>query len=469
MVALRSRMIGALLPVVLALVTGCARQPYLHWQGGDVFSVFDAEGRPPSPIECPGTTAERFACFAAKVKERATGTSAALAVMPADGALLQATTTEPGQAGPTTSETLFPLLSVTKMFTAATAVLLAQEGALDLQRPIATYLPELGADSELGRVTLHQLMTHTAGLVDDPARPLCQGPSSGALSDAIPRAHVGARPGTVFLYSNLGYALVGLIIERTTSRPFEQVVRERVLVPMKMSSATFEFAAVRLRGHPEGAGASARCRLAAPAGGLIASPRDMARWARAMSDPATHPLGKELVQTLTTPHVDQGVRPGDSYGYGVGMTKRGGVWVYHHSGGVPDFSAFVAWVPARRLGAAAMMNATNAAGATPASVVLRGLSVLSDLPDDWRSNVEGSHRPLSAYVGTYVDRRSWLGSVRVRQDSEGRLAFDYLGTPPALLPPAFTFGFMPGDEHARFVVTAVGIAERVADDGARPP
>jgi CubicO group peptidase (beta-lactamase class C family) len=453
---------------MLALLPGCAGRPYLHWQGGDVFGVFEAGGRPPSRIDCPGTTAERFACFAARARRRIGETSGALAVVTEDGTLLQTTTTEPGQTVPTTSETLFPLLSVTKMFTAATAVSLAEEGILDLQRPIASYLPELHANAGLGRVTLHELLTHTAGLLDDPHRlaGLCDG--GGDLSDAIARAHLGAEPGAVYLYSNIGYALVGLVIERATSRPFEDVVRERVLLPMGMTTATFNFAAVRVRGHPEGAGAGERCRLTAPAGGLIASARELARWARAMSEPATHPLGQRLVEALTTPYVKTGARlaeANEAYGYGVAMTKRGGVWVYNHSGGVQDFSAFVAWVPAKRFGAAAMMNAANVAGATPASVVLRGLSVLLDLPDDWRSNTEGAPRPLSAYVGTYVDRRSWLGRLRVRLDGTDRLAFDYPDGAPALLPPTFAFRFVAGEDRARFVVTAVGVGERVEREG----
>jgi CubicO group peptidase (beta-lactamase class C family) len=446
---------------LLALVPGCASKPYLQWHGGDTFGVFEAAGRPPSRIDCRGTTEERFACFSAKARRRVGETSGALAVLADDGALLQAATTEPGQPFPTTADTLFPLLSVTKMFTAATAVLLEQQGTLDLRRPMVSYLPELG-NTELGRVTLHQLLSHTAGLMDDPRHALCAG--GGALSDAIGRAHLAAQPGLVYLYSNVGYALVGLVIERTTSRPFEDVVREKVLLPMGMSTATFKFASVRVRGRPEGAGAGGRCRLTAPAGGLIASARDMARWARAMSEPVTHPLGQRLVEALTTPYVETAARPDEAYGYGVGMVKRGDVWIYNHSGGIQDFSAFVAWVPARRVGAAAMMNAPNTEGATPAAIVLRGLSVLLDLPDDWRANVEGSHRPLSAYIGTYVDRRSWLGRLRVRLEAPDRLAFDYLDGPPALLPPTFVFRFVPGEQRARFVVTAVGVGERLAGD-----
>lgn len=450
--------------VALALLTfasGCAQRPYLHWHGGDVFGVFEAETRAPSAMACPGTTQERFACFAAKVRARVGDTSGALAVITRENALLSTTTTSPGQAAPTTPETLFPLLSVTKMFTGATAVLLAQEGILDLHRPIASYLPETDANAELGRVTLHQLLTHTAGLVDDPRRQLCEG--GATLSDAVARAHFGAQPGTVYLYSNVGYSLVGWVIEKATSRSFEDVVGERVLLPMGMATATFDFASVQVRGHPEGAGVGGRCRLAAPAGGLNASARDVARWARAMSEPATHPLGQALVEALTKPYVETAARPGEAYGYGVGMLRRGDAWVYNHSGGIQDFSAFVAWVPSRQVGAAAMLSASNVAGATPSAVVLRGLSLLLDLPDDWRANSEGSPRPLRAYVGTYVDRKSWLGRLRVRLDETNQLAFDYLDGPPALLPPTFAFRFLPGEAHARFVVTAVGVGERVAD------
>ena len=109
------------------------------------------------------------------------------------------------------------------------------------------------------------------------------------------------------------------------------------------------------------------------------------------------------MEALTTPYVETAGRPDEAYGYGVMMMKVGDLWVYNHSGGVPNFSAFVAWVPARHIGAAAMMNATNVGGATPAAVGLRALSVLLDLPADWRANVAASPRPLEAYTGT-VDR-----------------------------------------------------------------
>lgn len=447
---------------LLALSSGCATKPYLHWHGGDTFGVFEPGGRPPARIDCAGTTDQRFACLAERLRRRVQDVSGSFAVVKGDESLLHVSTTKPGQDFPTTPETLFPVLSVTKMFTAAAAVSLAHAGALDLRRPIASYLPELDAGNELGRVTLHHLLTHTAGLVDDPHRPLCEG--NGALPSAVARAHIGVRPGVVYNYSNLGYALAGLVIERTTSSPFESVVRDRVLRPLGMSTATFDFDAVKVRGYPEGASANARCRLTAPAGGLNLSARDLARWARSLSEPAKHPLGQPLVEALTTPYVETGAGVNESYGYGVAISKRGNTWLYSHSGGVQNFTAFVAWVPAQRVGAAAMMNAAHTAGATPAAAVLTTLSVLLDLPSDFRPTAQGAPRPLTAYVGTYRDQKSWLGRVRVRLDDDHRLAFDYLDGPPALLPATFTFRFLPNSPQAQFIVTPVGIAERVANE-----
>jgi CubicO group peptidase (beta-lactamase class C family) len=138
MAPLRRCTVALALLAMSTSVAGCARKPYLHWHGGDAFGVFEADGRSPRRIDCPGTTEERFACFTKMVPERIAGTSGALAVVTGDGTLLQVTTTEAGQPVPTTADTPFPLASVTKMFTAATAVQLAREGTLDLHRPIAT-------------------------------------------------------------------------------------------------------------------------------------------------------------------------------------------------------------------------------------------------------------------------------------------------------------------------------------------
>lgn len=440
------------------LLVGCASGGLsrLHWHGGDVFGVTADDSGTPSRLDCPGTTEQRFSCFAETWRGRAADTSSVYAVAVQDESVLHAMTTEPGQVTPTSLDTLFPLASLTKMFTAATAARLVQEGLLDPQRPISAYLPELGAESELGRSTVHQLLTHTAGVLDSADQPLCVG--AGDLPAVVGHTHIAAAPGSVFLYSNTGYALVGVIIERVTGHRFEDVVREKVLEPMGMTTATFDGSALQVRGHAASSTPS-RCRAMYPAGGLVASTRDLTRWARAMTNPDSHPLGRGVVDVLTASYVPTGERPGETYGYGVSALTHGGVRVYNHGGNLDDFGAFVAWSPEREFASAAVTNAPRGA---PAVAVLRGLSLLLDLPEDWRPSAAGGRRPDTAFVGTYVDRRSTLGRVRVRVDGE-QLVYDYLDQRPPLLPTTFRFQFEPGEEQAKYLVTTVGVAERIAN------
>ncbi len=446
-----------LLGALAITCVGCASgRPYLHAQGGDQFGVVPSDASGPSAIECPGTMDQRFACFVEKLRQRSAGRSGVFAVVTSEGRIQSATTTGQGWATSQSDDTPFPLASITKMFVAATAVSLEQDGMLDLGQPIARYLPELGADSELGKVTLHQLLTHTSGILDPPDSPLCAG--AGTLEGVLARARLAAPPGAVYLYSNLGYSLAGLVIERVARKPFEEVVRDRVLAPMALTTATFDETTLRVRGQPAPGVVPRRCRALRPAGGLMMSARDLARWAHAMSVPDENPLGRPLVEKLTAPYVATGERPGETYGYGIARFEQSGVVVYSHAGNLEDFSAFVAWSPARRFGSVAFVNAP---GVAPMVAVLRGMSVLLDISPDWRPRADANH-PQALYTGLYSDSRGGLGRVRVRLEGE-HLAYGYPDGAPPLLPVWFRFQFKQGSERAAYVVTPVGVGERVEE------
>jgi hypothetical protein len=93
--------------------------------------------------------------------------------------------------------------------------------------------------------------------------------------------------------------------------------------------------------------------------------------------------------------------------------------------------------------------------------VLRGMSVLLDISPDWRPREDASHA-LASYVGMYADPRGGLGRLRVRLEGE-HLAYDYPDGAPRLMPAWFRFQFEPGTGRARYVVTPVGVAERVGE------
>jgi hypothetical protein len=118
----------------------------------------------------------------------------------------------------------------------------------------------------------------------------------------------------------------------------------------------------------------------------------------------------------------------------------------------------VAWSPERQLGVAALAN-TSEMLVMPAG--FRALSTFLSLPPDWQTPQVPEH-PLAAYTGIYHDEVGTLGRLRVSLEGE-RLVIDYLDAPPPLLPPGFRFAFEPGATRARYVVSPVGVGQRVSE------
>lgn len=155
---------------------------------------------------------------------------------------------------PVDRDTLFQVASLSKWVTAWGVMRLADEGRIDLDAPISTYLrrwrlPD-GAFDET-QVTARRLLSHTAGLTDGlgyggfaPGEPvqaledsLTQ--ASDASPDADGRVRVGAAPGEAFLYSGGGYALLQLVIEEVSGEPFNDYMQHAVLSPLGMTRSTF--------------------------------------------------------------------------------------------------------------------------------------------------------------------------------------------------------------------------------------
>ncbi|MEP7242737.1 MAG: serine hydrolase domain-containing protein [Gammaproteobacteria bacterium] len=141
--------------------------------------------------------------------------------------------------------TLFRIGSTTKLFTWTAVMQLVEQGKLDLDADINTYLKTFQIPAAYGKpITLRNLMTHTAGfeegflgylLSDDPAK---QQPIAEAL-----KQHMAARvrpPGEMSAYSNYGAALAGLIVEQVSGEPFNEYIAKHILVPLDMQFATMQ-------------------------------------------------------------------------------------------------------------------------------------------------------------------------------------------------------------------------------------
>jgi D-alanyl-D-alanine carboxypeptidase len=148
---------------------------------------------------------------------------------------------------PMRSNTRLRVASITKLFTSAIIMQLAEEGKIDVDKPVSVYLPELKGEAR--GVTLHQLLNHTSGIeqYDRVASleqalvegvPNLQRPMTAAqMLAACCSAKLAAKPGSKFDYNNADYLLLGRIIERLDGRTYEESLRRRILIPLGLQDS----------------------------------------------------------------------------------------------------------------------------------------------------------------------------------------------------------------------------------------
>lgn len=280
----------------------------------------------------------------------------------------------------------FRIASCTKSFTAAALLALRDDGLLSLDDPITRFVPGLTLDGLPSRSsavpTLRMLLTMSAGLpTDDPWGDRQESLSADAF-DVLLAAGVRfeSEPGTRFAYSNLGYALLGRVIEVVAARPYRRVVEQRLLEPLGLAATGFDesvpAAGGIVTGHRRHAGGWEPLPLSGPGafspiGGLFSTVADLAAWAgwlaRAFHAPADTDAADDAVLSAASRRemqqlhrLDQDVS-GRPTGYGFGLfveqyspTSR----VVSHSGGYPGFSAHMRWSLEHRFGLVAFENAT---------------------------------------------------------------------------------------------------------------
>jgi CubicO group peptidase (beta-lactamase class C family) len=147
---------------------------------------------------------------------------------------------------PADTGTIYRIASMTKTFTATLLMQLMAEGKVGLDDPADKYVPEiksLPGYSNSRAFTLRQLASHTSGLNREPELPDASQGSTDQWEDkvlsCIPYTSFNSGPGEKFLYSNIGYALLGLALERASGVPYIQMVQERIFTPLHMDNSFF--------------------------------------------------------------------------------------------------------------------------------------------------------------------------------------------------------------------------------------
>ena len=255
------------------------------------------------------------------------------------------------EAGPATN---YRLASVTKQFTAAAILLLAEDGALDLDDPLRQWLPSLPPATD--DITLHQVLSHTSGLIDYedviPETMTAQLRDADVLRLLEGQDRTYFKPGTGYRYSNSGYALLALIVERASGKSFQAFLRERIFLPLGMHDTLAYVQGGpevpnRAYGYSQVNGQWTRTDQSQTSavlgdGGIYSSIDDLAKWDAALyDDRLLDDESRHLAFTAATPTDD----PAVGYGYGWRITGDS-LW---HSGETMGFRNVIVRWPQQQL------------------------------------------------------------------------------------------------------------------------
>jgi CubicO group peptidase (beta-lactamase class C family) len=255
-------------------------------------------------------------------------------------------------------DTIFEIGSITKVFTGLLLADLAEEGIVGLYDPLASYLPSSLRVPTRGerQITLGDLASHTGGLPRDPKGTLGRwlrhrhnpyaALSVEELYAGLARTRLRRRPGGRVKYSNLGAGLLGQALARAAGQPYEELVRERICVPLgladTMITPTGEQTARLATGHNRRGRPVPPFQLPAlaGAGALRSTATDLLRFLEANLDPAHSPLADQLERTQQ-PRVGQPSGWGVGLGWSIAPPQDAGP-VLWHNGGTSGFRSFTA-------------------------------------------------------------------------------------------------------------------------------
>lgn len=302
--------------------------------------------------------------------------------------------------------------SISKQFTAAAILLLAEEGKLHLDDKVSAYFPTLTRATD---ITIRQLLSHTSGYQDywpqDYVMPLMKTPvTAGQIMERWGRKPLDYEPGTKWQYSNTGFVIAGAIIEKVSGASPFAYLQERIFKPLGMTSVWDSDQHPLTEGDAQGHVRFALGPLhPAPkegpgwmyaAGELAMTAEDLARWNISILD---HSLLKaESYRELETEiRLSSGV--GTRYGLGIDVTSEKGRRVLKHDGEVSGFTAGSTILPDDRVAVVVLTN-QDAVGAYDA-LTDRIISALFEVQDpDTPKKLAQARGIFSGLQGGTLDR-----------------------------------------------------------------
>jgi len=260
------------------------------------------------------------------------------------------------------TSTLYRIASVSKTFTVLLMMQMIEKGHFKLDDPADVLVPEIRkikGYSDSDRITFRQLASHTSGLDKGPRlKNATTGPPGEWEKKtilSIPTTRLKSKPGLKYIYSNIGISIIGLAISRAAGRPFTDLVKENILIPLNMNNTFYKVPVsetARLSAGVNGGRLSKRNinksyretqgrGYKVPAAGLITTPGDLAIFILAlMGESENEILGKESLRLMQSPVVQ--IDSHNFYGLGLFITRKDSFTLIGHGGSTSGYNSLFA-------------------------------------------------------------------------------------------------------------------------------
>ena len=304
------------------------------------------------------------------------------------------------------------------MFTATALISLAEEGKLKLDEPIGKHIE--GLNAKIAQLTPHQLLTHTAGIIDE--APMYGDHDDSALGRTIRSwkdDQLFTEPGKIISYSNPGYWLAGFVVESVSKKPYADQLSESIFKPLGMTRTTFRPTTAMTyplaQGHNSSPGTAptvarpfADNSASWPAGSMFTNVLDLSRFVIAFMNggriEGKQVLAPGVIAKLSTGQVTTPSDPSAKYAYGLMVSNYRGVRIIEHGGSRSGYGSVIKMSPEHRFAVIVLGNRTGVALNKAAEKAMELMLPLKPKDAVAKEEVQMSASEMANYVGKYGQR-----------------------------------------------------------------
>ncbi len=349
---------------------------------------------------------------------------------------------------PNTVDTKFRIGSVTKQFTATCILQLAEQGKLSLDDQLSKHIPDYPKGDS---ITIHMLLNHTSGITNYTSLPdfwpkAILPLSTDSMIALFKNKPLDFSPGTKWNYSNSGFFLLGVIIEKVYKKTFNEYLLHNIIKKLALKNTMLDnldsILTYRAKGYDKNRQGvwqhAMQISMEGPysAGAMVSTVDDLYYWTKALHN--NRVLSAASTKKMLTPYKE-------NYGYGIGIDSLKKHKRVSHSGGIPGFSSYLSYFPDDDICVAIISN--NGSNSTAIGIAME--SILFNLPVQIPYNpkeIKIDTAVMNNYLGKYIA----TGPIEIIIKS-GKLFRRVNGGPDVELKPESNTRFFYADQSSRFI------------------